>query len=77
LVDHDDIKNELVKNHDALPTIIKTSIAKVDDPAPMQILYSMSFNQEALDGLKDDKDFLEHVKEQEKSDNQDVQIAAK
>ncbi|CAF1265876.1 unnamed protein product [Didymodactylos carnosus] len=73
---NDDIKNEII-NQNALGSIIKSSTDKADDATPLQILYSISFNGNAVDQLKNDENFIEHVREQEKSDNVDVQIAAK
>ncbi|CAF4246723.1 unnamed protein product [Didymodactylos carnosus] len=76
LVENDDIKNEIISQN-ALGSIIKSSTDKADDATPLQILYSIAFNANAVDQFKNDKNFLEHVREQEKSDKVDVQVAAK
>ncbi|CAF1502260.1 unnamed protein product, partial [Didymodactylos carnosus] len=75
LVANDEIKNEIIKQN-AVPSIIKTSTDKADDATPLQILYSMSFKEQAVDQIKSDETFVERLRKQKQSDKDDVKKAA-
>ncbi|CAF3802895.1 unnamed protein product [Rotaria socialis] len=62
LIQNDDVKEEVMKQ-DALPSIIKFAKESIDDPLPLEVVYSMAFNKDGNKVIREDKEFVDHVKE--------------
>lgn len=65
-----------VVGQNALPSIMQYTKEVVDDPAPLEVAYALSFNPGAKKIFNDDHDFVDHVRELQQSDNEDVTKAA-
>ncbi|CAF2862596.1 unnamed protein product [Rotaria sp. Silwood2] len=74
-VHSDDIKQEIVEQ-DALPSIIQYTKNAMNDPAPLEVAYALSFNADAKKALSEDRDFVDHVEKLRQSDNKKVADAA-
>ncbi|CAF3290142.1 unnamed protein product [Rotaria socialis] len=61
LIQNDDVKEEVMKQ-DALPSIIKFAKESIDDPLPLEVVYSMAFNKDGNKVIREDKEFVDHVK---------------
>ncbi|CAF1247868.1 unnamed protein product, partial [Rotaria sordida] len=75
LVNSDDIKQEIVEQ-DALPSIIEYTKKAMNDPAPLEVAYALSFNADAKKAFSEDRDFVDHVEKLRQSDNKEVADAA-
>ncbi|CAF2128648.1 unnamed protein product [Rotaria magnacalcarata] len=62
LVHNDDVKQEVLKQN-ILPEIMKFAKERKQDPLPLEVTYAMTFNKEAIKIIREDGEFVDHVKE--------------
>ncbi|CAF4376890.1 unnamed protein product, partial [Rotaria sp. Silwood2] len=71
LVQNEDVKEELIKQN-ALPSIIEFAKENNDDAIALEIVYAMTFNNEAKEIISEDKEFIDYIKTLCDSSNPDV-----
>ncbi|CAF3736935.1 unnamed protein product [Rotaria sordida] len=71
LVQHENVKEEVIKQN-ALPSIIKFAKEANDDPIPLEMVFAMTFNDDAKTIISKDTEFIDYVKELCNSDNKEV-----
>ncbi|CAF4322259.1 unnamed protein product, partial [Rotaria sordida] len=62
---------EVIKQN-ALPSIIKFAKEANDDPIPLEMVFAMTFNDDAKTIISKDTEFIDYVKELCNSDNKEV-----
>ncbi|CAF1468349.1 unnamed protein product [Rotaria sordida] len=71
LVQNEDVKEEVIKQN-ALPSIIKFAKETHDNPVPLEIVFAMTFNTEAKKMIREDTEFVDHIKQLRDSEKKDV-----
>ncbi|CAF4355603.1 unnamed protein product, partial [Rotaria sp. Silwood2] len=71
LIQNEDVKEELIKQN-ALPSIIQFAKETNDNPLPLETVYAMTFNNEAKKVIREDTEFVDHVKQLRDSEKKDV-----
>ncbi|CAM4762278.1 unnamed protein product [Rotaria magnacalcarata] len=71
LIQNDDVQEEVMKQ-DALPSIMKFAKESKDDPLPLEVVYTMTFNKDGNKTIREDKEFVDHVKLLRDSEMRDV-----
>ena len=56
----------------ALPSIVDYAKQTKDDPLPLEVVYGMTFNNEAKQIIRDDEEFVDQVKQLRESEKADV-----
>ncbi|CAF3341477.1 unnamed protein product [Rotaria sp. Silwood1] len=71
LIQNEDVKEEVIKQN-ALPSIIEFAKQTIDNPVPLEIVYAMTFNTDGKKIIREDTEFVDHVKQLRDSGKKDV-----